>query len=390
MIPTSISASALEIAQDCMAKWEAHYNKKGTTFQNDAAKLGTTLHEALQAWVTQERISAQDWSWGMLLILFKMAFYRNFSVIDMDENEWYKQGEEILKHWYNRSGQLAELSNTVIISKEVKDEFKMPYVLNGQKMYVPFRYIMDRLDDLGDGVYRVVDYKSQRAPVSADEMLRKIQPRAYALAVQIAYPKATRVWVQYDFLRYSSTSVAFDKDDNRRTWQYIRNLTQRIVDTKEGEAERTLGPGCQYCLARITCPAALSNASAGGILGLEVEELADLYGKIQAQIGAQKAIAEEIEQRLIRHAREEDTQEYRAGSWEVSVKVGSRRYVDNEKLSEIVGPKIMAKYGKVNVGDLDAIKKEPDLTDEQRSLLSGTVFKKPNDASVRIKPYVEV
>jgi hypothetical protein len=204
------------------------------------------------------------------------------------------------------------------------------------------------------------------------------------------YPEAKRVWVQYDFLRYSATSVAFDKEDNRRTWQYIKGLTQRIVNTKEGEAEQTLGAGCQYCLARVTCTAALSNASAGGILGLEVDELADLYAKIQAQVNAQKTIAEDIERILIQRAREDDMQEYRAGSWSVTVNVGSRRYVDNEKLAEIVGPAIMAKYGKVNVGDLDAIKKEPDLTDEQRSMLARTVYKKSNEPSIKVKPYVEV
>lgn len=390
MIPTSISASALEVAQDCMAKWEATYLRRGAGFQNDAAKLGTTLHSALEAWVTQERMNAGSWDEGMLIVLFKMAFFQNFSVMDMEENEWYKQGIAILKHWYNRTGQMQDIQSGTIISKEKKLEFNMPYLLDKKKEYVPFRYIIDRLDQLEDDVFRVVDYKSQRSPFSADEMYKKIQPRAYALAVQLAYPTAKRIWVQFDFLRYSAVSIVFTPDDNRSTWKYIQRLLQRIVDTPEGKAEMTLGPGCQYCIKRVTCPSAMSNAAAGGILGLSIEEMAELYSKLEAQVSAQKGILDNIGDALLLHARQEDMTEMQLGKFDVSVRTSSRREINNEELRNIVGDEVMSSYGKINVGDIERIKKDVRLTDEQRSMLVRAVMKKNNRPSIRVKPHVEI
>jgi hypothetical protein len=68
----------------------------------------------------------------------------------------------------------------------------------------------------------------------------------------------------------------------------------------------------------------------------------------------------------------------------VKVTIRTTRRVDHDKLESIVGPRIMAQYDKIGIGTLDAIRSEPSLTDEQRSMISGAVISKHGMPTIKV------
>jgi hypothetical protein len=386
MIPTSVSASALETASQCLARYKATAIQKGAGINNPAAMLGSTLHAALEKFVDPLMIKAGVWDWDFLLTLYTHAFQDIFG--SDEETRWFDDGKQILWNWFNRKDIQDDLREAEILSREVKENFPVPYKYEGNKYEVPLNYIMDRFDQLGPNEYRVVDYKSQRLPLKPDELRRKIQAKVYALACQIKYPNAEKIWVQFDFLRYDRVAVLFTRDDNITTWRSIKRAVQRIVDTPENDplhpVPETLNENCRYCPRKYTCQTLQRNLRIGGVMGLEVDQLALIYHDLKSQLDGLKQMTDEVEGMLIKHAVENDILEWDGDLTSVTIKARTRRKINREKISEILGPQIMAEYGRINVSDLPDLRNDRRLTPTQRSLLETAVEHEPYEPQVRV------
>lgn len=384
MIPASISASSLDAAIKCLAGWKASSFDRGSGFGSPPAMLGTALHATLEAYTAPEELQKREWDFARLYELYITAFRDTWGP-DYDQ-EWFDQGVEILRNWYSRPDQAIDLWDVDILSREVKESFPVPYTdpSDGSKKSVPFNYIIDRLDQLDDHEYRVVDYKSQRVPLNPDELKLKIQPRAYALAVQIKYPDAEKIWVQYDFLRYDRVGTLFTRQDQIETWAYIKEQLQRIVDTPDQNVPETLNEGCRYCVRRITCNTVQSNMRVGGIFSVPVEKLVKYYYEQKGQLEAIKANLEDIEAEVFRHMSELDMMEMDTDEAKVKITSRKSRVVDRDVASRILGPELMSQYGRLNVSDMDALRRDPRLSPAQASLLDTAISFKYSDPSLKI------
>lgn len=381
MIPTSVSASALETAEHCLAMYKASSIQRANGFQNNAAQLGTALHGALEKYVDPIMMKSGMWDWVFLKLCYEVSYQEVFGT----NRERYDDGLVILEGWYNRSDQQSDIQSVEILSREVKKSFDVPYMLNGQEQKVPCNYIMDRIDRLGEGRFRVVDYKSQLASLSPEVMRHKIQPRIYALAIQIEYPSATEIWVQYDFLRYERVATRFTRDDNIETWRWLKRAVQRIIDTPEENPPETLNEHCKYCVRRFQCSTLQNNISVGGIYSLSVDQMAILYHDLASRESAIKSMKDDLEIQLLKYANEKQEMDFPLGEdLNVSVTSKKRRYIDRDKMAQILGPEIIKDYGKVNVSELDEIRKDPRLTNEQKSLLNTAVFYKHSDPGIKV------
>lgn len=382
MIPNSVSASSLELAEKCLASYAASSFNRGAGFGNEPAKLGTCLHEALETYTNPSFMSNGMWDLEFLLTCFQAAYFKHFG---MDTNsEWYQQGMQILTGWHNRPYQKAEMHETNILSREVKESFPVPFVYQGVKGSVPCNYIIDRLDQTGENEYRVVDYKSQRTPWGSEEMYGKIQPRIYSLAIQIKYPDAKSICVQYDYLRYEPQAVFFSKADNVITWKWLKQAVQRIVDTDVNNAPETLNDGCRYCIRKLSCNAVKSNLQVGGIFAYDIYTLSDRFAEMVHQLDAQKSALDNIEHELLTHAQQNGELEWYTDKSKVKVHIKKTRRVNYEKLSKIVPMEVLAEYPRVNLGDLDKIRLDPRLTAEQRSLLETAVDTTYGEPSIKV------
>lgn len=389
MIPVSVSASSLKNAEQCLSMYSATNIKHGASLGNDAAKLGTTLHYALETYTEPSMMTGKVWDLDFLIACFQAGFFKYFG--PNTKSPWYKDGVDILTGWHYRPTQKSEIHDSKIISREAKSFFTVPYLQRGENDQpdtpagMKVNYIIDRLDETGPGSYRVVDYKSQRNPYSPEEMMGDIQVRLYALAIQIMHPDATSISVQFDFLRYDRVTVHFSKEDNAHTWRWLKQAVQRIVDTPEDGAPETLGYGCRYCIRKLSCKTLQSNVAVGGIFSFSLEELADRFGEMSSQISGMSSSADEVEMQLLKAALESGEHEWYTPNNKVKVYIRKTRRVNVDVLTGIVGDAIIGEFkGSIKLSDVETIRADPRLTPTQRSLLETAVDITFGEPSIKI------
>jgi hypothetical protein len=123
MIPKSFSASALQVAQTCMARYKAENVDRAARPANAAADLGTAVHAALEWYVKAVYIDkTKPASLQALLMLYRMQFMVIFDTVDPEAHDWYAEGADMLKVWFART----DFSNRRVISCEIKTNFEIP------------------------------------------------------------------------------------------------------------------------------------------------------------------------------------------------------------------------------------------------------------------------
>jgi hypothetical protein len=384
MVPYSISASSLETANNCLAWYKASSMDKGGGFQNDAALLGTTLHLTLERYLEPIENGFKEWSWDTLKKLYIQAYSEIFK--GGQQGDIYEDGLRIIEKWFNRPDMRSEILDAAILSREVKKNFPVPYYDGAGTLLgkIPLNYIIDRLDLTDDECYRIVDYKSQRAPLTPEQLFDKLQARIYALAIQIEHPNAREIMVQFDFLRYDRVAVVFTKADNILTWERLKAQLDRIISTPPDNPPETLNQSCRFCPRKLTCSALQRNLRVGGIFSLSMDELAERYLEMKSQLDAMKSAAEEVEVHLLQYARDNDMLEWDGPGYSVKVAGRRQRVIDRDRAALILGADLMKEYGRLNVSDLDTLRKDPRVTDAQASLLQTAVSYQYSDPSIKI------
>jgi RecB family exonuclease len=382
MKPYSFSASALNTAELCMSRYLHENLNRSKGAGNSAANLGTSVHGALEMYVKNciidNKINA---GLQTLLDFYKLSYMETFRVSECVGQD-YEDGKDMLRKWHART----DFSQFEVISCEIKESFPMP-TSEGD---IPFNYIWDRFDKIGENTYRVVDYKTNRWGINPDDLRSKIQARCYGLAAQIKYPNADRIWVQFDMLRHDGpVGIGFSREDNIATWKFLKGLTQKIIDTDPKDAQETLNPECGFCVKLTTCGAARKNIDAGGILSIgSAERAIDIRAELDYQMKAAKKAIDAIDAMIIEEAKATEIFEWESESNKMFLGVSRNRAVDADMAERVVGPDIFNKYGgkSLSIANVDKLLKDPDLTPEQKSQLSGLIYKKVGEARVKIKP----
>jgi RecB family exonuclease len=361
-----------------MARWTAQYFKRTSGFQNEAANLGTTVHSALEHYVKAVYIDKEkEASLEYLLKLFQLFFTANFGSA---EGELYIAGVKMLKEWFART----DFSDRVVISAEQKLSFDVPTSAGK----IQFNYIIDRLDQIGDGVYEVVDYKTSAWALQPSDLDKKIQARIYALAIQILYPDAKRIFVTFDMLRHQSVGRVFTREQNIATWKRIKSIAERIIAADENNPEYTLNTECNFCPIKATCPEITKSVDNGGIYALDFDEMVDRRVQLDMQRRALNAALTEIDKVLTDTAREADITEFETEESRLFFKVSRRRSVDADQVEEIVGPEMFSFFGgrSMTLPRFEALMEDPSLTPEQVKKLNKTVAVRTGEPTISVVP----
>lgn len=383
MLPKTLSATSLQVASLCMARWKAEYLERTPGFSGFAANIGTTCHGALEHFVKAVYIEkTHQPSWDLLVQFYQIAYIETFQSADFDTPE-YKDGIDLVKKWYKRTS----FDGFQVESCEVKETIEIPVMHNGEKVMIPFNYIMDRVDQISETEFRVVDYKSVRMPIQPDELEGKIQARAYALAIQIKHPEAQKIRVVFDLLRYDPVGIIVTKEDNIAFWKYLKQAAQRIVDMDEDDVKPTLNLECGFCVIKATCPLMTKNVLNGGVHSLSMEELVQKKLELEAQAKGGKYLLEEIEELLLKEAynRDELSWQVMDGAFQVDVTMSRRRQVDASEVARIIGPDLFSKLGSITLGILDDLIKDPALSEDQQQALKKLIYYKNGDPKAKVK-----
>lgn len=377
-----------------MDRWVHEYMNRAPGFSNSAAEVGSTCHLALEMYVQAVYIDkTHQPGFELLKTFYHMAYVKIFETADIETTE-YRDGYELIKRWFPRNKFQPTPSQPwmCVETVEVKETIRVPYNHpDGTVHEVDFNYIIDRVDQLEETVWEVVDYKSIRVPIQPEDLETKIQARAYALAMQIKHPNATKIKVTFDLLRHEPVSLWFTRDDNIAFWRYLCEETQRIVNLREEDVRPSLNMECGYCVKKFTCPLMKKNIAAGGIMAISDEEAVVILNQIESQLKANKIIKEQLEEKLFIKAATEDIL-----NWEVSgpdgetyeVEIGSsrRRAFDAQKAAEIMGPELFAQQGNMTIGSLEKIIKDASLPQEMRDRLADLLYWNNGNLNAKIKP----
>lgn len=389
MIPKTLSASSLNVAELCMARWKAENFDRGSNVSNKAADTGTATHGGLEYfvdWVILQN-HPEDWTLEYLRQCYELSYLETFRSGDF-EADTFKDGWALCQKWFKRT----DLSNRRVISVEQKLHFPVKTSVGA----IPVTYIRDRFDCLKEpenergkgGIFEVVDYKTIRWAPKISELKSKIQPRIYALATQIEYPEAEQIWVSFDCLRHEPIgSVMFTREDNARTYRALKKAAERIIATEADQVEERLNSECQYCIRKLFCKTLQSNVAAQGFLALPVEQAAARLAQVDNQLKALKAVSDQLNSMIATHGKQLDITEWSQPDGSVvKLTVKKMRYLDRVIAMNIVGPAIAQRYGKLGMAEIDQLLKGDELTDQQKKQLKDAIGLDYSDPTVKIIP----
>lgn len=388
MKPRSLSATSLQVARGCLARWKAEFLNKGGGFSGKAANTGSAVHYALEKFVEAVYLtpdSKTPWSDIQALKIFYMKGYVEiFGTADFDTPE-YEDGWDLCVKWHKRT----DLDSVhQIVSVEQYKTFEIPTSIGP----IPFNYIMDRFDILevdeegNPTVIRVVDYKTIQLPLNPEDLKKKIQAKAYAVMARIQYPKVQRIWVQFDLLRHDPVGVVFTYEDNVAAYNEIVAEAERIIATPDDEVPETLNMDCRYCVRAGQCDTLNRNIESGSILSMSIEEIAKKKLEIEFKLKGLASFVEKCDEALMKEAVARGEIDFEVGNYEVAITRSRRRDVEDQtKIAEILGPELAARHSKFGVTDLDSLMKSGALTDEQVEQIKGLMYWKRGEPKAKVK-----
>lgn len=110
---------------------------------------------------------------------------------------------------------------------------------------------VDRLDDLGSGHVRIIDYKTG-APKDQEKAKKSIQLSIYALAAKQAWGYDAEKLVLYNLEDQSEAETTRDATDLQAARHKVKEVAAAIA---AGDFHAKPGPNCTYCDFRELCPA---------------------------------------------------------------------------------------------------------------------------------------
>lgn len=379
MIPKSISASSLLVSEACMRRWRDENLYKTPQVASAPADVGSSCHYALEHFVNDVYLE-KKYGWDNVAQLnsyYQLGYVEVFGSTNFDTPE-FADGAQMVARWYDRFKN--GLPNTVL-SVEKKETFPVKTSIGE----IPFTYIYDRLDQIDEDTIEVVDYKTYRAPLKPEDLKRKIQPRAYALAAQIKFPKATRIWVTFDMLRYDTISAVFTRDENAATYRYIKRAAERIIATDEEDVEERLNDECKWCIVKTSCETLAKANAVGTIHGMSLEEIAQRRMEIADQILALKYADDALDAALVKEAEQRNEIEFNVGDYEVNITSRATRKPNSNAITRIIGPELTAKYGNMTMTNIDKMLKSGELTPDQERQVKGYVSTSWSSPSAKVK-----
>jgi len=273
--------------------------------------LGQRVHEALEKLYRDKQheklLSLEEW-----LAYFNKIWttYWKDSIIivkkDYTPENYRKMGERYLADYHSRH---KPFERGKVLGLETKDLLPLD-----EKQEYQFHIRIDRLVDMGDGLYEVHDYKTSSSLPKQEDLDNDKQLAIYSLWVRRRFKDFKRARLVWHFL-------AFDKE--MESWKTADELElvreQILVRVKEIEAAREFSPVvsglCDWCVYRIICPmwkhgVEIEQMSENEYLNDPGVKLVDEYVKIKNEYdefcrGAEEKM-EKLRQALIAFSQKEE------------------------------------------------------------------------------------
>lgn len=385
MIPKTISASSLQTADSCLARYKAeNLDFTPTAADKVAANIGTAVHGALEMYVEAVYMKKDyEPDFQLLMTFYRMSYLKTFDTVETKTPE-FKDGEAMLKTWFART----DLSGVMVMSVEKKTRMPVPSSIGPVLM----TYIWDRCDffeENGKRIIRVVDYKTIRANLSPDDLRKMLQPRIYDLAARAQFKDENidEFQIVLDLLRHEPVGVIFSREDAEDMWAGIKARLERIIATPDENPPETLNKDCPYCVRKLQCKTLQRNIAGGGTFSImPIEDVMRKRYELASQQAGIASALEELDKRLTTHAQHENVLFFADDDYKVSISARRTRTIDSVEAARILGPEMMGTIGKVRLGDVDELIKAGKVTDAQIVELKRAMGYTLSDPSVKVVP----
>jgi putative RecB family exonuclease len=248
----SYSHSKIGAFEACQLQYKFAYIDKVKVEAEDTIEtfLGSRVHEALEKLhrdLRFEKLMTRE----ELLSYFNKIWRENWkdSVIivkkDYTADNYRKMGERQLTDYYNRH---KPFDKGRIIGLETQDFLPLD-----QEGKYKFHIRIDRLMDMGNGLYEVHDYKTGSSLPKQEDLDRDRQLAMYSQWVKQNFKDFQKVRLVWHYL-------AFDKEmDSYRTKKQLDDLQKDVLERiKEIEAAEDYPANvswlCDWCLYKPICP----------------------------------------------------------------------------------------------------------------------------------------
>jgi putative RecB family exonuclease len=292
----SYSHSKIGAFETCRLQYKFAYIDRVKVEAEDTIEtfLGSRVHEALEKLYRGKKFE-KLLTLDELLATFNKIWQEKWtdSIIivkkDYTAENYRKMGERQLTDYYNRykpfdKGRTIGLETQDFLSLDAEGKYK-------------FHIRIDRLVDMGNGLYEVHDYKTSSSLPKQQDLDSDRQLAMYSQWVKQNFKDFQKVRLVWHFL-------AFDKElDSYRTKRELDDLQKEVLERiKEIEAAEDYPANvswlCDWCLYKSICPmwsheVALEQKSENEYLNDKGVKLVDEYVRIKSELDEHRKEADE-------------------------------------------------------------------------------------------------
>jgi len=323
----SFSHSKIDSFESCKLKYKYRYIDKIKVEVEDTIEtfLGSIVHETLEKLYRDLKFERQL-PLENLLQYYNAKWNENWDDAikivkkEYSSENYRKMGEGYIRDYFNRH---KPFDRGKAIGLETQD--RLPLDAEGKYTY---HIRIDRLMDMGDGLYEVHDYKTNNRLPPQDSLDTDRQLAMYSLWVKNYFKDFKKVRLVWHF-------VAFDKElESYRSDEQLEELKAHVLEKiKDIESTVDFPPHvshlCQWCLYQDICPMwkhkkVLEEKSVNEYLNDPALKLVDEYVKVKKDWDIQKKLVEQklekIKEALIAMSRDEKIQVIHGSESKVTVK----------------------------------------------------------------------
>ena len=220
-------------------KWQNEHREN-----MQAARVGTNIHNALEEW---RRPNPKTGRIRKPLFSKLMDLYDKECAKNEINFDAYQDGKSMIERWFSQRG----VSNHKILAVEQSfGSHSNPYKLaNG----TPVFGFIDLVLEHDDGTIELLDYKSQRKPISQNEADHDVQAGIYLTVARELWPDRDIIFT-FDLLRYGTVTTVWTDDKIMAFADWLKTKYEWIKSVTDPAP--TIGDGCKWCPFVSICPKA--------------------------------------------------------------------------------------------------------------------------------------